>query len=114
MEVHSEIVDDLLVVFPRGALDADAAPKLTELSARLANQDGTHAAIDLAGVSFVDSTGIGALVSIHKQLKSFDKTVCFVGAKGQPADMLSFLRIDQVIPSYATLDEMRRDQSIRA
>lgn len=114
MEVHSELVDDLLVVFPRGALDADAAPRLTELSARMAAQDGTHAVIDLTGVSFVDSTGIGALVSIHKQLKGLDKTVCFVGAKGQPADMLSFLRIDQVIPNYATLDQMRRDQKHQA
>ncbi len=112
MEIHSETVDGIFVVYPRGPLDADAAPRLTEVSARMAAHEGDCAAIDLSSVSFVDSTGIGALVSIHKQLKNFDKTVCFVGAKGQPADMLSFLRIDQVIPTYPALADMRRDRGV--
>ncbi|ORE86368.1 anti-sigma factor antagonist [Oceanococcus atlanticus] len=112
MEIHSETVNGIFVVYPQGPLDADAAPRLTEISARMAAHDGQCSAIALADVSFVDSTGIGALVSIHKQLKAFDKTVCFVGAKGQPADMLSFLRIDQVIPTYPSLDDMRRERGL--
>lgn len=112
MEIHSETVDGIFVIAPQGPLDANAAPRLTEISGRMAAHESGCAAIDLAGVSFVDSTGIGALVSIHKQLKANETTVCFVGAKGQPADMLSFLRIDQVIPSYPSLDDLRRDRGL--
>ena len=52
-----------ILMLLRGELDAYTAPRLEEAVAALGDVAGRHLVVDVAGVGFVDSTGLSALVS---------------------------------------------------
>jgi len=55
-----------------GELDVNTAPELREQLARLANDGVRQIVVDLADVSFVDSTALSVLVSALKRLRQAD------------------------------------------
>lgn len=57
------------VVHVRGELDLASAPQLREvLIDVLAEKPSTHLIVDLSGVGFMDSTGIGVIVGAHQRV----------------------------------------------
>ena len=57
--------DGTTVVRPVGELDLATAPKLREALGEIVSGD---VVVDLAGVSFIDSTGLNVLVDAYKRL----------------------------------------------
>jgi len=56
------------VVHVEGEIDVVSAPTLRDvLIGVLADRPATHLIVDLGGVEFIDSTGIGVLVGAHKR-----------------------------------------------
>ncbi len=53
--------------------------------------------IDIADVSFIDSSGIGGLVFLFKRLREHGHTLRIVGARGQPLDLFRHLRLDSLL-----------------
>ena len=60
------------VVGAAGELDVNTAPELREQLARLVNEGARRIVVDLADVSFVDSTALSVLVSALKRLRQAD------------------------------------------
>ena len=95
-----------------GQLMADEAINLRQNLEEWDRYAQNHFAVDLSGVSFVDSSGIGALVAAHKNLKKQGKNISFYGMTGQVGEMLKFLRFDKVIPCYPDLDSLLKGQKL--
>jgi anti-anti-sigma factor len=57
-----------------------------------------HIIMDITQVSFIDSSGIGAIVFLFKRLKEQQRSMEICGAGGQPQELLKLLRIDTAIP----------------
>ena len=69
--------------------------------------------LDLSKVSFIDSSGIGAIVFLFKRLKLRDETLIIRGVHGQPRELIELLRIDSAIPvSFGQQTETSPDKSI--
>ena len=49
--------------------------------------------LDLSRVSFIDSTGIGALVTLHKRLVAKGHRLRVLGLRGQPLQLLINLKL---------------------
>jgi anti-sigma B factor antagonist len=60
------------VLSAAGELDVNTAPELREHLSRLINGGARQIAVDLAEVSFVDSTALSVLVSALKRLRQSD------------------------------------------
>lgn len=75
-----------------GDFDAATArelrPKLECLAAV-----GGDVTIDLSTVEFIDSSGVGALVFLHKRLVGAGKRLRVTGLQGQPLELLTYLRL---------------------
>lgn len=57
------------VVHVKGELDLASAPQLRQVFVQvLADAPSTHLIVDLSGVSFIDSTGIGVIVGAHRRV----------------------------------------------
>ena len=54
--------------------------------------------LDLSGVNFLDSSGIGAMVFLFKRLKARNLGLEIVQPLGQPRQLLEMLRIHEAIP----------------
>ena len=69
LELTVSTQDDETVLRAAGELDVNTAPELREQLARLINDGVQRIAVDLAEVSFVDSTALSVLVSALKRLR---------------------------------------------
>lgn len=69
MELHERIEgnDVLVVQLSAPSLDASNAPAFRDAVQTLL-QDRTRIVLDLSGVAFVDSSGLGALIGCHRQV----------------------------------------------
>ena len=91
------------VVHVRGELDLASAPVLREvLVSVLAAAPATHLIVDLGGVEFIDSTGIGVIVGAHQRVTAnggwFTAVVTTPGVR-KALQMLGLLRAWRVTGS---------------
>ena len=89
-----------------GRLDAAAAPHvLTRLKDTVA--DGkSRLAVDLSEVSFIDSTGLGTLVSGLKAARKAEGDLRLVAPSPQAQRLLRLTTLDRVFVTSDTLDEV--------
>ena len=107
MRLDAETWDDKgrTVVELSGELDLFTAPVLRDVLLGLAG-DGKHLlAIDMSGLRFLDSSGLGVLVGATKRAVAAGGALCLVGA---PERMLKTLRITgllRVMPAFTSLED---------
>ncbi|HYN78083.1 MAG TPA: STAS domain-containing protein [Lamprocystis sp. (in: g-proteobacteria)] len=94
---------DAAVIVLEGEFDALSAPATRAEFERLVGDETGDVIVDLGGVTFMDSSGAGALVFLHKRLVGQQRSLALVGVTGQPLDLLTLLRIANVIPVNKTL-----------
>ncbi len=61
--------------------------------------------LDLAGVSFLDSTGVGILVMCAGKLKDSGGSLRISGAAGVVAHTLELCRVNEIVPLFASLEQ---------
>jgi anti-sigma B factor antagonist len=69
LEIEVQGSDARTLVTLSGDLDAATAPSLYEKLARLEVEDAHSVVLDLAKVTFMDSTGVGVIITAHKRLR---------------------------------------------
>ena len=97
IRIHNSSVKQVNVQLT-GEMDAlgctKIRPQLETLATEHARQQVT---LELSKVSFIDSSGIGAIVYLFKRLTAQGGSLRLVGAQGQPRELMELLRIDQAI-----------------
>jgi anti-sigma B factor antagonist len=85
-----------------GEIDLAAKADLhAHVSAALADDTTSAVIVDLAAVTFLDSSGIGALVGCAHLAAGADKALRVVGARGQVADVLDLTGVMAVLDGGA-------------
>ncbi len=117
MRIEDRQDGNVLIVKPaEQALDAYAAPGFREHMAASIQKGQRTIVLDLGEVNFLDSTGLGAIVSSLKRLEGNGvMVICNVGE--MVLDVFRLTRMDRVFPIAATLDEalaIARDPARRA
>ena len=92
------------VVGVTGEIDVASAPALRDAVLALLNRGADSLVVDLRGVTFLDSTGVGSLLRIHHRASLLGGAVHFVA--DQPAvlrvlDMMQLRRRLHVTPTVA-------------
>lgn len=84
------------VVHVSGEVDVQSAD---ELRGHLLLAAGSHRrlVLDLAGVTFLDSAGLGALVSAHRAADERGGSLVVTGARGMVREVLRASRLDTVL-----------------
>jgi anti-sigma B factor antagonist len=89
------------VVVPRvRRLDASVAPAFKQAVVQLVEGGDRRLVLDLSGVTFLDSSGLGALVSILKALGT-QGSLAVCGAQGSVLALFKLTRMDKVFAIHA-------------
>jgi len=79
-----------------GALDALTARDLRPIVDEVVVAKPKRVTVDLEALTLLDSSGVGALVSLFKRVKADGGRVVVVGAHDQPLAVLKVLKLDRV------------------
>ena len=80
-----------------GELDAVTVPDLRKEIDRLAADWPKRVEIDLSSLRMVDSSGVGAIVSLYKRVRGQGGEVVVAGLRDQPLAIFRLLRLDRVM-----------------
>jgi anti-sigma B factor antagonist len=94
-EVAVEDVDGWQVLRLAGEVDVATAPRLRDRLVQLVTDGPPRVVVDLSGLSFIDSMGLGALVSGLKRARAHDGDLRLAGPTDHVAKVLSITRLDQ-------------------
>jgi anti-sigma B factor antagonist len=94
-EVGVEDVDGWQVLRLAGEVDVATAPRLRDRLVQLVTDGPPRVVVDLSGLSFIDSMGLGALVSGLKRARAHDGDLRLAGPTDHVAKVLSITRLDQ-------------------
>ncbi|MEQ8275257.1 MAG: STAS domain-containing protein [Deltaproteobacteria bacterium] len=96
---------DVTVFSLKGNLDALTSPSLKkEIEALLAARK-INVVFDLAGLELIDSSGVGAIVSLFKRVRTLQGDVKIARLAGQPSEIFKLLRLVRVFDIFDTVDE---------
>ena len=81
----------------KGVLDALSTVELRPVIDRLVAERRRPVTIDLSLVRLIDSSGVGAIVSLYKRVRADGGDVWVVGLQGQPLAIFRLLRLDRLL-----------------
>lgn len=82
-------------------MDAAEMDRLRKLFEELAT-GSDDIVIDLSGVNFIDSSGIGGIVFLYKRLFALGRQLTLINADGQPLRLLTHLRMTNLFSQGST------------
>lgn len=101
---HRNEGNAIIVVLLTKRLDAESAANFKLSMLELIEKGNRNIVLDLSTVSFMDSSGLGAIVSIYK-LMDKDGNFVLSGLQGSVTALFKLTRMDKVFPIYLNATE---------
>lgn len=93
-----------VVVIVNGEVDIATAPKLREKLVELASQGAQHVVVNLDGVEFLDSTGLGVLIGGMKRLRGLDGDLTLVCTQPRILKVFEITGLNRAFSIYDSVD----------
>jgi anti-sigma B factor antagonist len=95
IEVNQEALT--CYVYVKGEVDAYTAPQLKDHLVPLAEERYTHLVIDLAGVAYIDSTGLGVFIGVLKSTRKHGGSLKLVGLNNRVKRLFTITGLHEII-----------------
>jgi anti-sigma B factor antagonist len=105
LTITVETVDDVPVIRATGELEIATVPEMRSIVAQVADRQPRALLFDFRDVSYLDSSGLGILVSAKKRLGSYRGEVVVVTRQPSVLKALSLSGLDQILRVVATVEE---------
>jgi anti-sigma B factor antagonist len=110
LEVQTRQTDSgVTVVAPNGRLDVAGAPALKEAIGNAVKDGSPRLVIDMEGVSFVDSTGLGSVIAALKLVRGSKGDLRLAAPNQQVRVVLELTTLDRVFAYYPTVEDALTD-----
>ncbi|HYZ94052.1 MAG TPA: STAS domain-containing protein [Actinomycetota bacterium] len=104
--MHTKPDGDWMVVHLQGEVDLASAPQLRRGIYDLIDQGNHRIAIDLTGVEFMDSTGLGVLIGALKRLREAGGAMVLAGIRPAVGRVLEITGLDRIFTIHGSLSEI--------
>jgi anti-sigma B factor antagonist len=102
-------IGSVITVRLTGRLDLMSAGALKQRLNEVVADGGVRLVIDLVDVSFIDSSGLGALIGGLKAARLAGGDLRIARANEQARVVFELTRLDRVLPLYASVEEALAD-----
>ncbi len=96
---------DITVLAVSGNLDSLTVPEIRPEIEKIVASGVRKVALDLSGLEVIDSSGIGAIVSLFKRVRGLGGDVKIVGVRGQPREILRLLGLERAFDIVPSLED---------
>lgn len=96
MEFLITTENDAVTLSVRGELDAKSVPEIRPQLDEIVESKPAQVTMDLTELRLIDSTGVGAIVSLFKRVGANGGRFKLTGVQGQPYAIFQVLRLDRV------------------
>lgn len=100
-----EVRGNVLVLSLKGNLDAITVPELKPEIDNIVSERKTAVVVDMSGLTLIDSSGVGAIVSLFKRVRALSGDVKVAGVTAQPKEIFRLLRLDRAFDIHPTIEE---------
>jgi anti-sigma B factor antagonist len=111
LSLENGAVGERMVIAVGGEIDVYTAPKLRDRLVELINSGHYHLIINLEGVDFLDSTGLGVLVGALKRVRAHQGSLRLVCTQERLLKIFRITGLAKVFPIYASVEEAAADDS---
>jgi anti-sigma B factor antagonist len=101
--VRIEVIDRTAICHIQGEADSYSAPALREAMVGLSAY--RRVIVDLAGMPFIDSAGLGALIAGARRIHAANGAIVICSARRNVHRLLNAIGMDRVMPIVATVRE---------
>jgi anti-sigma B factor antagonist len=105
LETSTRELDNHKVLDVSGEIDVYTAPQFKEAVNQVINDGQLNLIINMAGVTYMDSSGFGTLLSATKRLRPEGGNVNLVACNSAIDRMLRITRLNTVFGTFATIEE---------
>lgn len=108
LEIRPDRLDDYCTLTLSGEVDVYTAPRLKEALIEEIESGCANILVDLEGVGFIDSSGLGVLVGGLRRVKEREGIIRLVCTKDSILKIFRITGLDKVFPIYDSLEEARQ------
>ncbi|PRO65894.1 STAS domain-containing protein [Alkalicoccus urumqiensis] len=105
IQVHEH--EQETVAFVNGEVDVYTASKLKETITPLAEEENNRLVVDLAGVDYIDSTGLGIFIGALKTAEKSGSSLVLTGLNDRVRRLFEITGLHEVIQ----IDSARREEA---
>jgi anti-sigma B factor antagonist len=105
MEIDKSEHDGITLLAARGRLNMVSAPRLKSAVDESVASGRPRIVVDLAGIEFIDSSGLGALIGGLKTARQASGDLRIAGAGDQVTTVLGLTNLDRILRPYTSVEE---------
>jgi anti-sigma B factor antagonist len=109
LTLSTRVEGDATVVVVGGEIDVYTAPKLREQIIDLVSSGAYHLVVDMEGVEFLDSTGLGVLVGGLKRVRAHEGSLKLVCTQERILKIFRITGLTKVFPIFDTVEAALAD-----
>lgn len=98
LKIDVRRVAEGVVVTPVGSCTMDVAGEFSRCLENLASEPIDRLVLDLSGVDFIESSGLGGIVSAFVRCRRRDSRLCLVAPQPPVFDILKMTRLSEILP----------------
>jgi anti-sigma B factor antagonist len=102
LEKHSSSNDTLTIYQANGKLSLETVSDFVQ---RMRPELAQHLVIDMSGVSFLDSAGVGALVSLFVNRRNHSKTFALAALGPQAMAVVTVAGLQKLLPIHQSVEQ---------
>jgi anti-sigma B factor antagonist len=100
MEIGQETINNVEVLSLEGRLDASSARDIKEKVGSLSRENRVNLVIDMAGVDFIDSSGLGSLISALRTVNKLGGDIKISALQDQVRAVFELTRLHHIFGIY--------------
>lgn len=105
LSIEITAVDDVRVVALRGEIDHTVKNEFTEALLSYGSMTRPRTVVDFSDVTFMDSSGINALIAAHQSMSDAQGWLRMAGPQTSVLRVLELVGLDQVIGCHSTVEQ---------
>jgi anti-sigma B factor antagonist len=100
MEIIDEQIDSVMILTIKGRLDASNSTELKTKISSLIDENKKSILVDMSGVDFVDSSGLGSLVTCLRSVAQAEGKLKITSLQHNPKNLFETTRLDRVFEIF--------------